>query len=206
MLNKTTAIVAIMVGLFTFFTTSVYAIPSDTGSEYLTLIDVDGNDDSIFTMNIVNPSTPISVWNIGIYGFTTDSLGDVIMGEKLNIIDYTSGVDYASVDFDLTAGTATNNNGDVANIGSDFGIYFGWLHESSSIKSIYTHSALNPKDTDRFMITDSDNMFDSTVICDYFAMGIHDAVPAAPVPEPATILLLGSGTLGLLIAKRKKLV
>ena len=206
MLKKiATTIVAMILGLFIYANT-VFAIPSDTGSEYLTLIDVDGNDDSIFTMNIVNPNIPPNIWNIGIYSFSTNSSGDTELVDTLNIIDYTSGVDYASVDFDLTAGTATNNNGDVANIGSDFGIYFGWLHESSSIKSIYTHSALNPKDTDRFMITDSDNMFDSTVICDYFAMGIHDAVPAAPVPEPATILLLGSGTLGLLIAKRKKLV
>ena len=207
MLKKiATTIVAMMIGSF-IYTNTVFAVAIDAGSEYLT-----------HTINNIgihisgDVITPFNKWEIGIYGFNTDSLGNVTRGNMLSVVnsDPNTQYDLVGVNFDSDNNTATSTLGGTADIGSNFGIYFKWLRMPNCLSYIFTHSDMNFNGNDSVWIAD-DSDFDSVVGSDFFTLGIRGAIPgsepaSAPVPEPATCLLMGLGMLGLITAKYKKLV
>ena len=204
-----TIITLVVIAVFGIIS-SVNATPIDTGvdtgAEYLVLTDTDGTNDSIFTMTLQPLATSLNPWAIGIYGFTTDGDGNTTIGEMLSVLTYDS-LSYSKVAFDLENGTATNTTTtSTVNIGINFGIYFEFGDELDDNYQIwYTHFTFNVPGVDYFSITGGDNCWDAQVACDLFTLGVNDA-SAAPVPEPATILLLGSGLLGLAGISRKKIL
>jgi len=197
--------IALIVGLLMCSIYNVtYALPVDT--EYLTLA-----NNFIYAKIDGDVTTPFNLWEVGIYGFNTDSLGNVTRGDMLSVFDHNTNAinsPNARIDFD-SDNTATSYLGGSANIGSDFGVYFKWLRMPNCISYIFTHSDLNYNGNDSVWIADSSD-FDSIVGSEFFTLTINGAMPglestSAPVPEPATCLLFGCGLIGMTTIGRKKL-
>ena len=210
MINKITTIMIIIMGLFIFYTNIVYAYPVDTMSEYLILTDTDGINDDITTFKIgtnlsLNNLTP---WSIGIYEFTDDGT-KITKYDSLEVLNnntpsifFTS----AAVTFDLANGKAFTN-GIEANIDGTFGMYLTCTNLDNTTHTMYTHSYLN-SGLDYFEIYDvlgdsNYGGFHTILHCALTDIGVIDASPA-PVPEPTTLLLLGSGLIVMATVGRKK--
>lgn len=209
-MKKTMIIVALMIFGMASMVSLASAVYVDTEAEYLTLTDTDGINDSIFSIawGCVNNTT--QQYEIGIYSFFIDDAGNTELDKMLRMIDYTTpntlGVSMGTISFDLASGVATNNLGDTANIGKDFGIYFKWKDEDTSL--IYTHAYLNALGDDLFQIALSDDpdapndIWDAVVVCDDFTLGVIDAVPA-PIPSSIDCLLIGLGLAGLGLVRKR---
>lgn len=187
----------------------------DTGAEFVALV-TGGTDNNSSAYLFLEESPYKDDNSFGIYDFTV--AGDVVsLGETLEVFSaLNSAPASATVVFDTDAGTASYG-GFTRNIDTTFGFYLANPYGVT----YYSHASLNSDLFDHMMIFDTSDdgaamLLGSDVVVaiedgpsgydqdfDDMVVGVTNVAPATP--EPTTMLLFGSGLIGLVALGRKKL-
>ena len=202
----------------------------DTTNQAAQLTDTDGTADSATAFLFLELGAAFNATNtFGIYGFTTPG-GVVTLGNTLEVFSGAdTEFDSATLAFDLLAGTVTNETTSAsASIGTTFGFYLqthdqdnadGDNDPTTGRDTFYSHTSLNPDGVDHFLVFNTQghpggSLFGSDVVLaaeDLLGGGdlnykdmVVGVTDVAPVPEPGTMALIGSGLVGLYGARRRR--
>lgn len=190
---------------------------SDTGLEAVYLTDTGVLPDDAQAYLLLELAGYAGSNTFGIYEFS-DAGGVITLGDTLEVFSGGDSPTFnVTLEFDLAGGTVENlNTSTTANIDDTFGFYL-----DGPGGTFYTHNYLNVDGDDYALLFDthgdlSGELFGSDVVVafedllkrdgsdfDYndMVVGVNDV---APIPEPGTMLLLGSGLAGLAAWKRRK--
>ncbi len=146
--------------------TQVY---TDTGAEAVVLTDNDGVEDDATAYLFLEAAGFRETNTFGIYGYSCDNNGNVVLGDMLEVFNGpSSALTSSTIAFDVNAGTAwMSESSNVYNIGPNFGFYLtteqeintqGWpagdLNGDDNIDTLtyYSHSIFNADNYDHAMI------------------------------------------------------
>jgi len=183
----------------------------DSGAEAVGLTDMDGTTDDataflFFEFPDIETTDPF-----GIYDYTDNLDGTVTMGNYLEVFDGADAPgDSATLRWNLIAGTVTNQGTGVSAVIDDtFGFYMGVVPGLAW----FSHTSLNVDDLDHLALFDtSDNshgeLGGSDVMLVWHNEGgltmLVGVTDVAPIPEPGTLMLLGSGLAGVGFYTRRR--
>jgi hypothetical protein len=192
---------------------------TDSGAEFVHLTDVDGTNDDAITSLLLEDAGFSNQNTFGIYGFTQTGSGIAITDTLQVFSGAATDTSQARISFNVAAGKAWLGAGPqpvnptlVKNIGANFGFYL-----SGPGGTFYSHSALNSgadqalmfdvrsEPTDEFKLADVVVAFEDSLNGDRdfndMVVGVSDVTT---VPEPGSMMLLGTGLFGLAGVARKK--